>query len=191
MLGHGSGSVISRLLAKKEIDKASEYASTSFFLSLFIGVVFVIFGLIFIEPLVYFLGSTVTILPYAKTYAFYIILGAPFFMSSLVMNNILRYEGKAFYSMIGLALGSILNMILDPIFIFGFNMGVRGAALATIVSQAVSCVWVLTFLCGKKTYLKLKKQNLRINLKLILPCIALGMASFIMQSRTIFLSFPS
>ena len=74
MLGHGSGSVISRLLAKKEIDKASEYASTSFFLSLFIGVVFVVFGLIFIEPLVYFLGSTVTILPYAKTYAFYIIL---------------------------------------------------------------------------------------------------------------------
>ena len=143
MLGHGSGSVISRLLAKKEIDKASEYASTSFFLSLFIGVVFVVFGLIFIEPLVYFLGSTVTILPYAKTYAFYIILGAPFFMSSLVMNNILRYEGKAFYSMIGLALGSILNMILDPIFIFGFNMGMHGAGLATAFGQFVSFIVLL------------------------------------------------
>ena len=140
MLGHGSGSVISRLLAKKEIDKASEFASTSFFLSLFIGVIFVIFGLIFIEPLVYFLGSTVTILPYAKIYAFYIIMGAPFFMSSLVMNNILRYEGKAFYSMIGLALGSILNMILDPIFIFGFNMGMHGAGLATAFGQFVSFI---------------------------------------------------
>ena len=143
MLGHGSGSVISRLLAKKEIEKASEFASTSFFLSLFIGVIFVIFGLIFIEPLVYFLGSTVTILPYAKIYAFYIIIGAPFFMSSLVMNNILRYEGKAFYSMIGLALGSILNMILDPIFIFGLNMGMHGAGLATAFGQFVSFIVLL------------------------------------------------
>ena len=148
MLGHGSGSVISRLLASKNLDKANTFASTSFFLSVFIGVLFVIIGLIFIEPLVYFLGSTDTILPYAKTYAFYIILGAPFFMSSLVMNNILRYEGKAFYSMIGLASGSILNIILDPILIFGFNLGMHGAGLSTAFSQVVS--FFVLFILYKK-----------------------------------------
>ena len=164
MLGHGSGSVISRLLASKNLDKANSFASTSFFLSLLIGVLFVISGLIFIEPLVYFLGSTDTILPYAKTYAFYIILGAPFFMSSLVMNNILRYEGKAFYSMIGLASGSILNIILDPILIFGFNLGMHGAGLSTAFSQVVS--FFVLFILYKKnaqTSFKIKYMSNEFN----------------------------
>ena len=138
MLGHGAGSVVSRLLASKDIAKASSFASTSFYLSLFLGFSFVVLGLVFIEPLMYLLGSTDTIYPYAKVYASYIIAASPFFMASLVMNNVLRYEGKALYSMIGLAIGSILNIILDPILIFGFDMGMHGAGLSTAFSQVVS-----------------------------------------------------
>lgn len=160
MLGHGSGSVISRLLAKKEVDKASTFASSSFFTSLIIGIFFLVFGLIFLEPLVRLLGSTDTILPYAKTYAFYIIVSSPFLMSSLVMNNIMRYEGKAFYSMIGLMSGAILNIVLDPIFIFGFDMGMHGAGLSTALSQIIS-FFILYFLFknNAQSDLKIKKMS--------------------------------
>ena len=154
MLGHGSGSVISRLLANKKVEDASKYASTSFFLSLFIGAIFLLFGLMFLEPLVYALGSTNTILPYAKTYAMYIIISSPFLMASLVMNNILRYEGKAFYSMIGLMSGALLNIAFDPILIFGFNMGMHGAGLSTAFSQIVS-FFILLFLFRKNAQSKL------------------------------------
>ena len=167
MLGHGAGSVISRLLASKDSETASTYASTSFYLSLIIGFVFVLLGLIFIEPLVYFLGSTKTILPYAKIYATYIIITSPFFMASLVMNNILRYEGKSFYSMIGLMSGAILNIILDPIFIFSFNMGIHGAGLSTALSQVLSFV-ILVILFLKNAQSKLKINKITKDIKIIL-----------------------
>ena len=98
------------------------------------------------------------------------------------MGAFITTQGFTNISMVTVLIGAVSNIILDPIFIFGFNMGVKGAALATIISQAISCVWVIVFLCGKRTYLKLKKQNLRINGKLVFPCIALGTATFIMQS---------
>ena len=160
MLGHGSGSVVSRLLAKKDIAKASEYASTSFFLSLFIGSLFVIFGLLFIEPFVLLLGSTKTILPYAKAYASYIIITSPFFMASLILNNVLRYEGKSFYSMIGLMSGALLNIALDPIFIFKFNMGIHGAGLSTAISQCVGgLIPIIYFACPNSSLLRLVKTD--------------------------------
>ena len=169
MLGHGAGSVISRLLAKKDVDTASTYASTSFYLSLLIGFIFVLLGFVFLEPLVYFLGSTKTILPYAKVYASYIIATSPFFMASLVMNNILRYEGKSFYSMIGLMSGAILNIILDPIFIFGLNMGIHGAGLSTAISQVLSfLILVLLFIRNAQSKLKIKKITKRINIIFII-----------------------
>ena len=180
MLGHGAGSVISRLLAKKDVTTASTYASTSFYLSLFIGFIFVLFGFVFLEPLVYFLGSTNTILPYAKAYASYIIATSPFFMASLVMNNILRYEGKSFYSMIGLMSGAILNIVLDPIFIFGLDMGVHGAGLSTALSQVLS-FFILFILFIKNAQSKLKIKNFTKELNIIFIICKTGLPSLIRQ----------
>lgn len=180
MLGHGAGSVISRLLAKKDIDTSSIFASTSFFLSLFIGIIFLLFGLIFLEPLVYALGSTNTILPYAKIYATYIIITSPFFMGSLVLNNILRYEGKSFYSMIGLMTGALLNIGLDPLFIFTFNMGMHGAGLSTALSQFVSFV-ILVALFVKKAQSKLSLKSFGKEFKVYFIIVKTGLPSLIRQ----------
>lgn len=98
------------------------------------------------------------------------------------MNSYITAQGFAKTGMLTVLIGAVLNIVLDPIFIFVFNMGVEGAALATIISQAVSCIWVVTFLFSKKSILKLKSANLKLNMKLVLPCIALGLAPFIMQS---------
>ena len=138
MLGHGCGSVISRLLAERDVDTASRYISTSFFAALGLGGVILLFGIPFITPLMRLLGSTKTILPYAREYGIYILISAPLLMASLVLNNVLRYEGKANYGAIGLTLGGVLNMIGDPILIYGFGMGVDGAGLSTAISQAIS-----------------------------------------------------
>ena len=180
MLGHGSGSKISRLLAQKEVENASKYASTSFFTSLFIGVLFLIFGLIFLEPLVLLLGSTKTILPYAKTYAFYIIISSPFLMSSLVMNNIMRYEGKAFYSMIGLMTVALLNIALDPIFIFVFNLGMHGAGLSTALSQIIS-FFILLYLYLKNAQSKLNIKNVSKEGEVYFVIFKTGLPSLIRQ----------
>lgn len=150
MLGHGAGSNISRLLGARNNAHAGVFASTSFFLALAIGAVIGILGLCFLEPFMYLLGSTDTILADAKAYARFILIAGPAMTASCVLNNILRYEGIAIYAMFGLTSGGILNMILDPIFIFGLNMGTSGAGLATAISQYVSVViLLLPFLRGK------------------------------------------
>ncbi len=138
MLGHGSGNYISRQLGAGNTADAERMASTGFVLSFLVGTLIMAGGLFFSEPLVYLLGSTPTIAPYAQQYAVYLMPGVPFLMSSLVLNNQLRFQGSAFYAMIGITSGALLNVVLDPLFIFGLNMGVAGAALATSLSQAVS-----------------------------------------------------
>ena len=136
--GHGSGNYISRELGSHHTEKASKMASTGFFFALLSGAVICILGLIFLEPLAYLLGSTETILPYAKSYLRIILIGAPWMTASLVLNNQLRFQGSAAYGMIGITIGAVLNIALDPLFIFVFHMGIAGAALATIISQFVS-----------------------------------------------------
>lgn len=130
-------------------------ASTGFFMAIFTGIVIAVLGLIFLEPLSVFLGSTPTILPYTKAYLRIILIGAPFIMSSFVLNNQLRFQGSASYAMVGIVSGAIVNVVLDPIFIFVFDMGVAGAALATVLSQMVS----FTLLCIGS----LKGGNIRIS----------------------------
>lgn len=137
-LGQGSGNYISRLLGGKNRDYASKVAATGFFSALILGSVLMIIGLIFLNPLVYALGATDTIAPYARDYIKYILIGMPYMAASFVLNNILRFQGSAFFAMLGIATGGILNIALDPLFIFVFNMGTGGAALATIISQFVS-----------------------------------------------------
>ncbi len=145
MLGQGSGSVISRLLAQKDVEKASHYASTGFFLAIILGLHFTLIGIPLVRPLMKLLGSSKTILPYAKAYAVYILAAAPMMIGSLVLNNLLRYEGKAFYGMIGLTSGGLLNILGDYILINICGMGTGGAGLSTALSQTVSFVLLLVF----------------------------------------------
>ena len=136
--GHGSGNSISRHLGSKDIQSARELASTGFFLAFALGILLMVLGLIFLDPLSHLLGSTETIFPYTRDYLRFILLGAPYMTAQLVLNNQLRFQGNAFYAMIGITSGGVLNVILDPIFIFVFDLGISGAAIATILSQFVS-----------------------------------------------------
>lgn len=136
--GHGSGNYISRKLGQGEVEDAKKMAATGFVSALVAGAIFGLVGLIFLDGLVGILGATPTIAPYARQYAMYILIGTPFMASSLVLNNQLRFQGSAFFGMIGMGVGAVLNIALDPLFIFVLDMGVSGAALATILCQIVS-----------------------------------------------------
>ena len=150
MLGHGAGSIISRSLGSQNTKAATRFASTSFFTALTFGLILAAVGLTTLPHFMMLLGSTETILPHACAYARPILIAAPLMMSSLVMNNILRYEGKASFAMIGLVTGGVLNMVLDPVFIFGFGLGTAGAGIATALSQSISfCILLSMFLRGK------------------------------------------
>ncbi len=138
--GHGSGNFISRELGAKRRSSAEKMAATGFFFSFGCGLLILILGQLFLRPLALVLGSTPTILPYTEQYLGIVLLGAPFFTSSLTLNNQLRLQGNALYAMVGIVTGALLNVGLDPLFIFVFGMGVRGAALATVIGQVVSAV---------------------------------------------------
>lgn len=181
MFGHGAGSNISRMLGSKHIEKASRYASTGFFWALFCGLVIMSGGLIFLEPLMRLLGSTETILPYAKDYGMWILLAAPAMTSSCVLNNILRYEGKAALAMIGLTTGGILNMALDPLFIFTFGMGISGAGLATALSQFISFAILLSVFLRKKTQSKLSLHFMAKEFKTLGDIVITGLPSLARQ----------
>ncbi len=160
MYGQGAGSLISRHLGQKDPQSASKYASVSFFAALISGMLITLLGFLFLDPLLTFLGSTPTILDFARDYAVYILIAAPFMAASFVLNNILRYEGKAFFAMIGLTTGGILNMIGDPIFMFGCNMGISGAGLSTALSQVISFAILLFMFLSGRTQSKLSIRNI-------------------------------
>ena len=141
--GHGSGNYISRALGAHDVSGAESMAATGFFSALIGGTVIMVGGLLFLEPLALALGSSETILPYAVDYLRWILIGAPYMTASLVLNNQLRFQGNAIYAMIGLVSGAVINIALDPLLIFTFDLGVSGAAIATIVSQLVSFVILL------------------------------------------------
>ena len=136
--GHGSGNSISRKLGAQENDAAGELAATGFFVGMILGLLVLVLGLLFLTPLSRILGSTDTILPYTREYLGIILVGAPWMTAQFVLNNQIRFQGNAFYAMIGVGTGAVLNIILDPILIFGFRMGISGAALATVFSQLIS-----------------------------------------------------
>ncbi len=155
--GHGSGNYISRQLGAHNFEDASKMSATGFVTAFVLGLGILVVGFLFTDPLLHIIGSTETILPYARSYMRIILIGAPYMTASLVLNNQLRFQGSAFYSMIGITTGAVLNIGLDPLFIFVLDMGVAGAALATIISQFVSfCLLIAgTFRGG----------NLRLNLR--------------------------
>ncbi len=184
MFGHGAGSIIARKLGQKDSHSASVFASISIISCLVVGTLLGVLGLLFTEPLMRLLGSTQTILPYAKDYGIYILIAAPFTMASFALNNILRYEGKALFAMIGLGIGGILNIICDPIFIFGCKMGVAGAGLATALSQMVGFVILLSMFFRGKTLSKLSVKLAKENPKGVFRIMATGFPSFCRQGLT-------
>lgn len=150
MLGHGAGSNISRRLGSREVDKARMYAATSFYASLGAGLLILLFGFCFQDPLLRLLGSTDSILPYARDYSTWILLAAPAMAGSCVMNNILRYEGKATFAMCGLVSGGLLNILGDYLLIQVFSLGISGAGISTAVSQYISAGILLVPFVTKK-----------------------------------------
>ena len=140
------------------------------------------------EPLLWLFGASENTIPYAMDYMRIYLLGSIFVLIVMGMNPFLTTQGFAKFAMITTVIGAVINIVLDPIFIFGLNMGVSGAALATIISQCVSAIWVLRFLTGKQTILKLQLKNLKLKASVILPCLALGISGFIMLSTESLLS---
>jgi putative MATE family efflux protein len=159
--GHGSGNYIARELGAQNYTNASKMAATGFFSAFITGVVLAVLGVVSLEPLVRLLGATDTILPFARDYLRFILIGAPFMMCSLMQNNLLRYQGSSFYGMIGMVGGALINVALDPLFIFVFHWGTGGAGLATMLSQFIS--FSLLFMASGK------KDNVRIGLKYFSP----------------------
>lgn len=163
--GHGSGNYISRKLGARDYQSAEKMASTGFFCAFIAGTLITVFGLIFLSPICKALGSTSTILPYAETYLGIILLGAPFMASSLVLNNQMRFQGNAVYAMIGIIVGAVLNIGLDPLLIFVFDMGIAGAGIATLASQICSFIILL--------YMDRKGENIRIRFSNFTPKLSL------------------
>ena len=181
MCGQGAGSIMSRKLGAKDLEEASKYSSTGFFLSFGLGLLMAVFSFLFLEPLLYLLGSTKTIAPYAGTYIFFILLAAPFFTSSLTMNNLLRYEGKAKLGTIGLMIGALINIGADMVLIFGCKLGIAGAGIATAGSQLISfCILLSMFLRGK-TQTKISVKYVAGDVQTVWNVAATGFPSLLRQ----------
>ena len=177
MLAMGANSYIARLLGKGEDEKASRVLSTAFFAAFAIGAGLLIFGNLFMVPMVRLLGATPTCEAYSIDYASYVLLAAPFMASNFVMNQCLRSEGSATLSMVGMGFGGILNIILDPIFIFTFDMGVAGASLATAISKTVSfCILIFPYIT-RRSLLHLSIRNFRPTREIISEIVTVGSSS--------------
>ena len=182
MFGQGGGSILSRSLGAGDKEKATLHASAGFITSMTCGLAITIIGFIWLDPIVMALGSTPTIAPYAKTYITFILISAPFMTSSFTLNNFLRYEGKAKLGMMGMMTGAILNMAMDPLFMFAFKMGIAGAGLSTAISQFIGWFILVSMFRKGKTAAKLSVQKaLRVTPALVGNIVATGFPSLLRQ----------
>jgi putative MATE family efflux protein len=177
MLALGANSYIARLLGSGQDQKASKVLSTAFFLALGIGATLLVFGTVFMTPMVRLLGATPDCEQYSIDYATYVLLAAPFMASNFVMNQCLRSEGSATLSMVGMGFGGILNCILDPVFIFGMDMGVAGASLATAISKWVSFIILIFPYITRRSLLHLSIRNFRPNWDILSNIVSVGSSS--------------
>lgn len=182
LVGYGGSPRASIFMGRKDGDTAEKILGNCFVLQIIISVVLTAVLLIWNRDFLMAFGASENTIEYAVSYMNIYALGTIFVELTLGMNAFITAQGFAKTGMLSVLIGAVANIILDPIFIFGFDMDVRGAALATIISQALSCIWVVYFLCGKKTFLKIRRKNLSLTPKIILPCLALGVATFIMQA---------
>lgn len=177
MLAVGANSYIARLLGAKDEEKASQVLSTAFFIALVFGGVLLLLGSTFIQPMVRLLGATATCEQYAIDYATYVLLVAPLMATSFVMNQCLRAEGSAMFSMFGIGFGGILNCVLDPIFIFGLDLGVAGASMATAISKIVSfCILFYPYF-RKHSLLRISISRIRIKKDILFQIVSVGSSS--------------
>ncbi len=184
MFGQGSGSISSRALGARDVERASRYASTGFFAAMLSGVLITVFGFAFLDPLMRLLGSTDTILPYARDYVVFILIAAPFMCGSCVLNNVLRFEGQATFAMIGLASGGLLNIFGDWLLLGVFDTGVMGAGIATAVSQCISFGILLSMFLRGKTSSKLSIRKVSKNFGDLFEICKTGFPSLVRQGLT-------
>ena len=182
LVSSGSAPRASMAMGKGDKSEAEKILGNSFFLQVLISIVIMAFLLIFNRPLLLAFGASENTIEYAVSYMNIYAIGTIFVQLTLGMNAFITAQGFAKTGMVSVLIGAVCNIILDPVFIYGFHMGVRGAALATIISQAVSAAWVLHFLMGKRTVIQIKKKCLKLEKAVVFPCITLGLASFIMQA---------
>lgn len=182
MIGMGGSPRVSIKMGQQDRDGAEKILGNAVTALITLAVPLTLFFYLGKVPLLSMFGATKNILPYGNDYLSIYLLGSIFVMFSLGLNSFITCQGFARTSMLTVLIGAVLNIVLDPIFIFVLGLGVKGSALATVISQGVSAVWVLWFLTGKKTDLKIRRKNLRLEAKVLLPVIALGIAPFIMQS---------
>lgn len=180
-LGMGSGTFVSRLLGQKEYEKAKRTVSTAFFTAIILGLLLCACTLPFLGSFVKFLGAIKSVQPEAKAYARYILIGAPIMTASFVLNNQLRAQGNALFSMIGIGSGTIINIFLDPILIFSMNMGIAGAALATIISQFISFCLLLSFTNLRQGSISVSIKNFKPSLDIYKEILHSGLPSFCRQ----------
>lgn len=181
-VGMGGAPLAAIKMGEKDNNEAEKIMTNSFSVLLIIAGILTVIFMIFKEPILWKFGASESTIKYATDYLGIYLIGTVFVQIALGMNPFVNTQGFAKIGMMTVTIGAIINIILDPILIFGLNMGVKGAAVATIVAQAVSAIWVLRFLTGKKTILKLRKKYLKIDIKTMKPVFALGIAPFIMQS---------
>lgn len=182
LFGMGGAPRASIFMGKKDNDTAEKILGNCTTSLMIIAVLLTVLVLIFQEPLLYLFGASENTIGYAMDYMTIYAIGTIFVQLTLGLNVFISAQGFSKISMLTVVIGAVANIVLDPIFIFGLNMGVQGAAVATVMSQALSAIWAFWFLSGKNTILKLKRENLKINFHILLPCIALGVAPFAMQA---------
>ena len=182
LVGNGGAPRASIFMGKGEKEKAEKTLGNCFTMQLIVSAVLTAILLLWNRNMLLAFGASDNTIEYAVQYMNIYSIGTVFVQLTLGMNAFITAQGFAKTGMLSVLIGAVINIVLDPIFIFGFGMGVRGAALATILSQACSCIWVLVFLFGKKTTLQIKKENLGLKPAVIFPCLALGSAVFIMQA---------
>ena len=182
LVGMGGAPQASIAMGRKDHDKAEKILGNCFTSLAVVAVILTIIVLAFKTPLLYLFGASSNTISYAEDYIEIYAVGTIFVQMTLGLNMFISAQGFSMISMLTVVIGAVTNIVLDPIFIFGFHMGVRGAAIATVLSQALSAVWAVKFLTGKNTVLHLKKKYMKIEWRIMAPCIALGVAPFIMQS---------
>lgn len=181
LVGMGSASVISRSLGRGDRDRASKTAGNAFVISTIFGIAVMVLGLLFMQPILRLLGATDEILPYAREYLSVILFGAVFITFAMAANNIARAEGKAVVAMLTMLIGTGMNIVLDPIFIFGLKMGIRGAAAATVISQFLAFAFLLVFFISGKSSLKIMLKHLKPDWPVLGEVFKLGIPIFVRQ----------
>lgn len=182
LVGYGGSPRASIYLGKKDVESAEKILGNCFTMQILVSLILTAVLIIWNRDLLLAFGASENTISYANSYMNLYALGTLFVELTLGMNAFITTQGFAKTGMYSVLIGAVANIILDPVFIFLLGMGVRGAALATILSQALSCIWVVSFLCGKKTFIRIRKENLKLIPKVFLPCLALGSATFIMQA---------